>query len=71
MKAEKSRLRGEIRARIAALDPDYISKSDTGIMRNTLKMPGFRSAHTAVSYTHLDVYKRQLRSAGTEPAEDL
>ena len=70
MKAEKSRLRGEIRARIAALDPDYISKSDTGIMRNTLKMPGFRSAHTVFAYLSVDRecdtrrIVEQLRSSG-------
>ena len=70
MKAEKSRLRGEIRARIAALDPDYISKSDTGIMRNTLKMPGFHSAHTVFAYLSVDRecdtrrIVEQLRSSG-------
>ena len=47
---DKKTLRTEIKARIAALDSDYISKSDHAIAQNIVSLPEFISASRVFTY---------------------
>jgi len=50
IRSEKRKLRKELRAAHAALDPEYVAESDRGIFENISRLLEFQSARTIFTY---------------------